>query len=134
TGGIIALYVRGMPFSVSAGIGFIALFGVAVLNGVVLVSYIRQKRQAGLSVVEAATSAAKERFRPVMATATVACLGFFPMAFSLSEGGEVEKPLATVVIGGLISCTALTLLVLPSLYMRIVGDKASRRREAGKAG
>ncbi|MBB2201561.1 efflux RND transporter permease subunit [Gluconacetobacter tumulisoli] len=133
TGGIVALYIRGMPFSISAGIGFIALFGVAVLNGVVLVSYIRQKRQAGMGVAEAATSAAKERFRPVMATATVACLGFFPMAFSLSEGGEVEKPLATVVIGGLISCTALTLLVLPSLYMRIAGG-GTRRRGPGQAG
>jgi len=119
TGGILALFARGMPFSISAGIGFIALFGVAVLNGVVLVSYIKLKRQAGLSVRDAAFGAARERFRPVMATATVACLGFFPMAFSMSEGGEVEKPLATVVIGGLISCTALTLLVLPSLYVKI---------------
>ncbi|GBR07114.1 cation transporter [Gluconacetobacter liquefaciens] len=127
TGGIIALFARGMPFSISAGIGFIALFGVAILNGVVLVSCIRLKRQAGMNAVDAAYSAARERFRPVMATATVACLGFFPMAFSMSEGGEVEKPLATVVIGGLISCTALTLLVLPSLYIRIAGGKASGR-------
>ncbi|AQS88558.1 cobalt/zinc/cadmium resistance heavy metal efflux pump protein CzcA [Neoasaia chiangmaiensis NBRC 101099] len=119
TGGIIAIYLRGMPFSISAGIGFIALFGVATLNGVVLISYVRDKRRAGLDAMTAAVSAARERFRPVMATATVACLGFFPMAFSASEGAEVEKPLATVVIGGLVSCTILTLLVLPSLYIKL---------------
>ena len=119
TGGILALTVRALPFSVSAGIGFIALFGVATLNGVVLVSCIREKRAAGLSARVASQEAAEERFRPVMATATVACLGFFPMAFSMSEGAEVEKPLATVVIGGLLSCTALTLLVLPSLYVKL---------------
>ncbi|GBQ14900.1 efflux RND transporter permease subunit [Swaminathania salitolerans] len=119
TGGIMALWIRGMPFSISAGIGFIALFGVATLNGVVLISYIRDKRLAGLDAVSAAVTSARERFRPVMATATVACLGFFPMAFSMSEGAEVEKPLATVVIGGLISCTALTLLVLPTLYIKL---------------
>lgn len=117
TGGIIALTVRGMPFSISAGIGFIALFGVATLNGVVLISYVKDKRRFGLGPLEAAVSSARERFRPVMATATVACLGFFPMAFSTSEGAEVEKPLASVVIGGLVSCTLLTLLVLPSLYV-----------------
>lgn len=119
TGGILALTVRSLPFSVSAGIGFIALFGVATLNGVVLVSCIREKRAAGLTARVASQEAAEERFRPVMATATVACLGFFPMAFSMSEGAEVEKPLATVVIGGLVSCTALTLLVLPSLYVKL---------------
>lgn len=127
TGGIIALWVRGMPFSISAGIGFIALFGVATLNGVVLIAYIRDKRLAGLDAVKAAVTSARERFRPVMATATVACLGFFPMAFSMSEGAEVEKPLATVVIGGLISCTALTLLVLPTLYISL---SAWRERKA----
>jgi len=128
TGGIIALWVRGMPFSISAGIGFIALFGVATLNGVVLISYIRGKRLAGFDAVSAAVSAARERFRPVMATATVACLGFFPMAFSMSEGAEVEKPLASVVIGGLISCTALTLLVLPTLYIKISRFRENREK------
>ncbi|WP_438382301.1 efflux RND transporter permease subunit [Asaia sp. BMEF1] len=127
TGGIIALWLRGMPFSISAGIGFIALFGVATLNGVVLISYIRDKRLAGFDAVSAAVSSARERFRPVMATATVACLGFFPMAFSMSEGAEVEKPLATVVIGGLISCTALTLLVLPTLYIKLSRFRESRK-------
>lgn len=130
TGGIIALWMRDMPFSISAGIGFIALFGVATLNGVVLISYIRDKRLAGLDAVKAAVTSARERFRPVMATATVACLGFFPMAFSMSEGAEVEKPLATVVIGGLISCTALTLLVLPTLYISL---SAWREKKAGNA-
>ncbi|RUT25823.1 CusA/CzcA family heavy metal efflux RND transporter [Asaia sp. W19] len=130
TGGIIALWIRAMPFSISAGIGFIALFGVATLNGVVLISYIRDKRLAGFGAVEAAITSARERFRPVMATATVACLGFFPMAFSMSEGAEVEKPLATVVIGGLISCTALTLLVLPTLYIRLSTWREGRRARA----
>ncbi|QNT78060.1 efflux RND transporter permease subunit [Entomobacter blattae] len=120
TGGIIALYIRGMPFSISASIGFIALFGIAVLNGVVLVSYISYKRQREEKpVLEAIHEAVEDRFRPVMATASVACLGFFPMAFSMSEGGEVEKPLATVVMGGLVSSTALTLLVIPALYARM---------------
>ncbi|GBR19495.1 efflux RND transporter permease subunit [Asaia spathodeae] len=127
TGGIIALWLRAMPFSISAGIGFIALFGVATLNGVVLISYIRDKRLAGFDAVSAAVSSARERFRPVMATATVACLGFFPMAFSMSEGAEVEKPLATVVIGGLISCTALTLLVLPTLYIKLSRFRENRK-------
>ncbi|WP_336762343.1 CusA/CzcA family heavy metal efflux RND transporter [Asaia sp. VD9] len=130
TGGIIALWIRAMPFSISAGIGFIALFGVATLNGVVLISYIRDKRLAGFGAVEAAVTSARERFRPVMATATVACLGFFPMAFSMSEGAEVEKPLATVVIGGLISCTALTLLVLPTLYIRLSTWREGHRARA----
>ncbi|GBQ96169.1 cobalt/zinc/cadmium resistance heavy metal efflux pump protein CzcA [Acetobacter nitrogenifigens DSM 23921 = NBRC 105050] len=119
TGGVIAIWLRGMPFSISAGIGFIALFGVATLNGVVLISWVKEKRRNGMDAFSAATTAARERFRPVMATASVACLGFFPMAFSMSEGAEVEKPLATVVIGGLVSCTALTLLVLPSLYIKL---------------
>lgn len=120
TGGIAALYIRGMPFSISASIGFIALFGIAVLNGVVLVSYIYGKRRReNKDVLTAVRESVQDRFRPVMATASVACLGFFPMAFSLSEGGEVEKPLATVVIGGLISSTALTLLVIPALYYKL---------------
>ncbi|ACB95773.1 efflux RND transporter permease subunit [Beijerinckia indica] len=120
TGGIIALVLRGLPFSISAGIGFIALFGVAILNGVVLISYTQQQRKTGKSAAEAAFTAAEERFRPVMATAMVASLGFFPMAFSTNAGAEVERPLATVVIGGLVSSTLLTLLVLPSLYTRFM--------------
>jgi heavy metal efflux system protein len=115
-GGIFALYLRGLPFSISAAVGFIALFGIAVLNGVVLVSYIVEKRSSGLSAIEAARQAASTRLRPVLMTATVASLGFLPMAFSSSSGAEVQRPLATVVIGGLISATLLTLLVLPSVY------------------
>jgi cobalt-zinc-cadmium resistance protein CzcA len=116
TGGVFALYVRGLPFSISAAIGFIALFGVAVLNGVVLVSYIDQMRQQGMSTKEAAIHGAEIRLRPVLMTALVASLGFIPMALSHGAGAEVQRPLATVVIGGLVTSTLLTLLVLPSIY------------------
>ena len=124
TGGIFALALRGLPFSISGGIGFIALFGVAILNGVVLLSAIQNRRAKGESAEEAAFGAAEDRFRPVMATALVASLGFIPMALSASAGAEVERPLATVVIGGLLSSTALTLLVLPSLYARVMKRRA----------
>ena len=125
TGGIIALTLRGLPFSISAGIGFIALFGVAILNSVVLLSAIRSRRlETACDAATAAFEAAEERFRPVMATALVASLGFFPMAFSTNAGAEVERPLASVVIGGLVSSTILTLLVLPSLYARVMKKQA----------
>lgn len=117
TGGILALALRGMPFSISAGIGFIALFGVAVLNGVVLMSYVLDLRKKGLSAEDAAYQGALIRVRPVLMTALVASLGFVPMALSTSAGAEVQQPLATVVIGGLVTSTALTLLVLPALYV-----------------
>ncbi|WP_408744416.1 efflux RND transporter permease subunit [Acetobacter cerevisiae] len=126
TGGIVALVLRGMPFSIAAGIGFIALFGVAILNGVVLMSQIGIYRQEGMIAAKAAFEAARVRLRPVIATASVASLGFFPMAFSGSAGAEVERPLATVVIGGLVSSTLLTLLVLPSLYALAFGRAARR--------
>jgi cobalt-zinc-cadmium resistance protein CzcA len=116
TGGILALFLRGMYFSMSAGIGFIALFGVAVLNGVVMVSFINQLRDEGRPLEEAIREGALTRLRPVLMTALVASLGFVPMALSTSTGAEVQRPLATVVIGGLITSTALTLLVLPTLY------------------
>jgi heavy metal efflux system protein len=115
-GGIFALALRGMPFSISAAVGFIALFGIAILNGVVMVSYMEERRAAGLSHIAAAREAALTRLRPVLMTATVASLGFLPMALSTNSGAEVQRPLATVVIGGLISATMLTLLVLPALY------------------
>ena len=115
-GGIFALAIRGMPLSVSAGVGFIALFGVAVLNGLVLVSYIQQRREAGISPEEAATEGANVRLRQVLTTALVASIGFIPMAIATGAGAEVQKPLATVVIGGLIASTLLTLLVLPAVY------------------
>lgn len=116
TGGILALWLRGLPFSISAGVGFIALFGVAVLNGVVLVTYIVQLRREGLDASQAAFAGAMIRIRPVLMTALVAMLGFIPMALSSSAGAEVQRPLATVVIGGLVTSTALTLFVLPAIY------------------
>jgi cobalt-zinc-cadmium resistance protein CzcA len=115
-GGIFALALRGMPFSISAGVGFIALFGVAVLNGVVMVSFINQLRQEGRKVADAVREGAETRLRPVLMTALVASLGFIPMAIATSAGAEVQRPLATVVIGGLITSTLLTLLILPTLY------------------
>ncbi|MCW5960389.1 MAG: efflux RND transporter permease subunit [Pyrinomonadaceae bacterium] len=121
-GGVFALAIRGMPFSISAGVGFIALFGVAVLNGVVMVSYINQLRREGKTVLEAVTEGAMTRLRPVLMTALVASLGFIPMAIATSAGAEVQRPLATVVIGGLITSTLLTLLILPTLYAWIERD------------
>ncbi len=121
-GGVFALLARGMPFSISAGVGFIALFGVAVLNGLVLVSYVNKLRQEGRTVAEAVREGALTRLRPVLMTALVASLGFIPMAISSGSGAEVQRPLATVVIGGLISSTVLTLLVLPLLYGIFVRD------------
>ncbi len=115
-GGILALFIRGMPFSISAGVGFIALFGIAVLNGVVLVSYILRLEREGKRPIQAALEAAEIRLRPVLMTALVASFGFIPMALSTSEGAEVQRPLATVVIGGLITSTLLTLFVLPAVY------------------
>lgn len=115
-GGVLGLALRGMPFSISAGVGFIALFGVAVLNGVVLVSYINHLRAAGRSVAAAVREGAETRLRPVLMTALVASLGFIPMALATSAGAEVQRPLATVVIGGLVTSTLLTLLLLPTLY------------------
>jgi cobalt-zinc-cadmium resistance protein CzcA len=115
-GVVLALWVRGIPFSISAGVGFIALFGVAVLNGVVMVSAFRRLQGEGCGLRESVVSGASERLRPVLMTALVASLGFVPMALSTSAGAEVQRPLATVVIGGLISSTLLTLVVLPTLY------------------
>ena len=116
TGGILALTLRGYPFSISAGVGFIALFGIAVLNGVVLMSYVVELREAGKDRIEAAREAALIRLRPVLMTAMVASFGFVPMALATSAGAEVQRPLATVVIGGLVTSTLLTLLVLPTIY------------------
>jgi len=115
TGGIASLALRGMPLSISAGIGFIALSGIAVLNGVVMMSFIRQLRKDHL-LDEAIINGATQRLRPILMTALVASFGFVPMAFNVGTGSEVQRPLATVVIGGLITSTALTLLLLPALY------------------
>jgi heavy metal efflux system protein len=117
-GGVFALWLRGMPFSISAGIGFIALFGVAVLNGIVLIGYFNQLKAEGWdNVLERIKEGTKVRLRPVIMTAAVASLGFLPMALSSGAGAEVQKPLATVVIGGLLTATLLTLIVLPILYL-----------------
>jgi cobalt-zinc-cadmium resistance protein CzcA len=130
SGGLFGLAIRHMQLSVTAGVGFIALFGVAVLNGVVLVSTIRQlELQQGLSARDAALQGARERLRPVLMTALVASLGFLPMALATSVGAEVQRPLATVVIGGLITSTLLTLLVLPTQYALICGDPNGRARK-----
>ena len=116
TGGVLALWLRGIPLSISAAVGFIALSGVAVLNGLVMISFIRQLREQGRPLEEAIHEGALTRLRPVLMTALVASLGFVPMALATGTGAEVQRPLATVVIGGILSSTALTLLVLPVLY------------------
>lgn len=133
TGGLLALLARGMPLSISAGVGFIALFGVAVLNGLVLVSYIRKLRADGLPPEQAARDAAQVRLRPVLTTALVAALGFVPMAFASGAGAEVQKPLATVVIGGLLTSTLLTLLVLPTVYAWFDRDNSKMAKLASPA-
>ena len=130
-GGVIALWIRGMNFSISAGIGFIALFGVAVLNGIVLISYYNRLKEEGeTDITKRILKGSAARLRPVLATAAVASLGFLPMAFSHSAGAEVQKPLATVVIGGLFSSTLLTLFVLPVLYSLFYLKSKSKMQKA----
>ena len=114
---MVALLIRGMPFSISAAVGFIALFGIAVLNGIVLLTYIRELQHEGKDLETAVDEGARTRLRPVLMTALVAGLGFLPMALSHGAGAEVLRPLATVVIGGLVTSTLLTLVVLPSVYL-----------------
>ncbi len=126
-GGIGALWLRGIHLNLSASVGFIALFGVAVLNGVVMIAYINQLRSKGETLEVAVREGAAVRFRPVLMTALVASVGFIPMAISTSSGAEVQRPLATVVIGGLISATLLTLVVLPTVYLWIEG--VAQRRQ-----
>ena len=125
-GGVIALVLRSLPFSISAGIGFIALSGVAILNGLVLVSAAKQNEAEGVSTSAAIESAARRRLRPVLMTALVAALGFVPMALSSAPGSEVQRPLATVLIGGIVSATLLTLVVLPVIYESIVGTRHTK--------
>ena len=124
-GGVLALFLRGMPFSVSAAVGFIALSGIAVLNGLVMVTAIQELIGQGMDRARAAEQGAMRRLRPVVMTALVASLGFVPMALATGSGAEVQKPLATVVIGGLVSATLLTLFVLPTLYARFGGRRVS---------
>ncbi|HET7161294.1 MAG TPA: efflux RND transporter permease subunit, partial [Rhodanobacteraceae bacterium] len=130
TGGVLALWLRGIPFSISAAVGFIALSGVAVLNGVVLISFIRSLRAAGDRLENAIRDGALIRLRPVLMTALVASLGFVPMALNVGIGAEVQRPLATVVIGGIVSSTLLTLLVLPALYRLLHRDNGGADRTA----
>lgn len=128
-GGIFALWLRDMPFSISAGVGFIALFGVAVLNGIVLIGYFNQLKAEGMTdIVERIKEGTRVRLRPVIMTAAVASLGFLPMAISSGAGAEVQKPLATVVIGGLITATLLTLILLPILYYFFEGGFKQKRK------
>ncbi|MDQ2753048.1 MAG: efflux RND transporter permease subunit, partial [Bacteroidota bacterium] len=133
-GGIFFLAVRGLPFSISAGVGFIALFGVAVLNGIVLIAEFHRQKQSGYTnVYHSIMAGAKLRLRPVLMTATVASLGFLPMALSSSAGAEVQRPLATVVIGGLLTATFLTLFVLPVLYAWAEGRRKTAKQIPAKA-
>jgi len=133
-GGIWALELRGMPFSISAGIGFIALFGVAVLNGIVLIGYFNQLKMEGVTdITQRIIDGTRTRLRPVIMTASVASLGFLPMALSSSGGAEVQRPLATVVIGGLISATFLTLVILPILYHWLASWKENKKKQSATA-
>ena len=128
TGGIAALLLRGIPFSISAGVGFIALSGVAVLNGVVMLTFIKQLMEEGSGLEDAIRDGAQARLRPVLMTALVASLGFVPMALNVGLGSEVQRPLATVVIGGIISSTILTLIVLPALYRMVRGREVEAQQ------
>jgi heavy metal efflux system protein len=133
TGGVAALWLRGMAFSISSAVGFIALSGVAVLNGLVMLTFIRQLIAESVPLKEAIYRGALTRLRPVVMTALVASLGFVPMAIATSTGAEVQKPLATVVIGGLLSATLLTLVVLPALYARFsLGFGNQSKKTAGE--
>ena len=132
-GGVLALWLRDMPFSISAGVGFIVLFGVAVLNGLVLINRFNSLKEEGvMSIRERILTGTKERIRPIMLTATTDILGFLPMAFSSSAGAEVQRPLATVVIGGMLSATLLTLVVLPVLYALLENRRGQRAAGAGE--
>jgi heavy metal efflux system protein len=130
-GGIAVLWVRGLNLSLSASVGFIALFGIAVLNGVVLVAHLNTLRAQGGALDDAVRTGSADRLRPVLMTALVASLGFVPMALSSSPGSEVQRPLASVVIGGLVTSTVLTLFVLPLLY-RALARWQARHVDAGE--
>jgi heavy metal efflux system protein len=130
TGGLAALWIRDIPLSISTAVGFIALSGVAVLNGLVMITFINNLREQGKPLEEAIIQGALTRLRPVLMTALVASVGFIPMAIATGTGAEVQKPLATVVIGGLISSTLLTLMVLPALYALVEGRNQDKKNIA----
>jgi cobalt-zinc-cadmium resistance protein CzcA len=130
TGGVTALWLAGIPLSISAGVGFIALSGVAVLNGLVMITFINNLREEGKAVADAVREGALTRLRPILMTALVASFGFIPMAIATGVGAEVQRPLATVVIGGVLSSTLLTLLVLPLLYNLLSQEKATKLTHA----
>jgi len=132
TGGVLALWLRGMPFSITAAVGFIALSGVAVLNGLVMIAYFNQLREDGKPVLESVMEGSLTRLRPVLVTAFVASLGFVPMAIATGAGAEVQRPLATVVIGGVLSSTFLTLVLLPVLYAWVERDKPGLTTDAAR--
>lgn len=134
TGGVLALWARGMPFSITAAVGFIALSGVAVLNGVVIISYFNELREKGATIADAVFQGAMTRLRPVLMTAFVASLGFLPMALATGPGAEVQRPLATVVIGGILSSTFLTLVLLPVLYVKFEREQSINDEPSGPAG
>jgi len=129
-GGVLGLFISGEYLSVPASVGFIALWGIAVLNGVVLVSAIRERRQSGMGLDESIVEGAQARFRPVMITATVAMLGLIPFLFSVGPGSEVQRPLAVVVIGGLITSTLLTLVMLPAFYRWFDSESELKNNES----
>jgi cobalt-zinc-cadmium resistance protein CzcA len=133
SGGILALFLRGLTFSITAGVGFITLFGVSVLNGVVLVSEVNRLRQTGMRVRDAIAEASRSRLRPILMASMVALFGFIPMAISHHAGAEIQRPLATVVIGGLITSTPFTLYVLPILFSRLIKDVPEKRQEPAEA-
>jgi cobalt-zinc-cadmium resistance protein CzcA len=130
TGGVAALAMRGIPLSISAAVGFVAWSGVAVLNGLVMISFIKSLREDGMSLDDAVFIGSLSRLRPVLMTALVAALGFVPMAIATGTGTEVQRPLATVVIGGIVSSTLLTLVVLPALYRMVNGRQAQETSTA----
>jgi len=121
-GGIIALYVTGLPFSISAAIGFISLFGVSVMNGILIITYFNQVRKIGMRGVAAMAHAAEQRMRPMLMTALAACIGLFPAALSTGIGSQVQRPLATVVVGGMLIGPVLLLLVVPALQVMFLRD------------
>ena len=123
--------MRDIPFSISAAVGFIALSGIAILNGLVMVSFIRELRKEGVALNQAIYDGALTRLRPVLTTALVASLGFIPMALNTGIGSEVQRPLATVVVGGIISSTLLTLFVIPALYRILHKEKGSHLGDGG---